>query len=249
MNFFKIRAVKKNLMQNIKHFLFFNPWTIVFGVGIVLFATAGGRFSFGVFLGPITEDFTWSRASVSGALALAGLITGIFRPIAGILSDRFHPKNIAILGLLLGGIAFIGLSLIQSLWQFYTLFTLMGLGFTFASPATLTKLVSERFTKKRSLALSLAGTGSAIGETALVPLSALIVVLEGWRTAYEILGLIIIFIVIPISGLLLMNKKNETSNNTKNIEANEKENPSIGISFKKALKTPIFWTLTIGFFT
>ena len=98
MNFFKIRAVKKNLMQNIKHFLFFNPWTIVFGVGIVLFATAGGRFSFGVFLGPITEDFTWSRASVSGALALAGLITGIFRPIAGILSDRFHPKNIAILG-------------------------------------------------------------------------------------------------------------------------------------------------------
>ena len=235
-------------MQNIKRLLFLNPWTIVFGVGVVFFATAGGRFTFGVFLDPITEDFTWSRASVSGALALAGLITGIFRPIAGMLSDRFQPKKIAILGLLLGGIAFLGLSLIQALWQFYTLFTLMGLGFTFASPATLTKLVSERFFKKRSLALSLAGTGSAIGETALVPLSALIVVLEGWRTAYEILGLII-FIVIPISGLLLINKKNETSNNTKNIEANEKENPSIGISFKKALKTPIFWTLTIGFFT
>ena len=235
-------------MQNIKRLLFLNPWTIVFGVGVVFFATAGGRFTFGVFLDPITEDFTWSRASVSGALALAGLITGIFRPIAGMLSDRFQPKKIAILGLLLGGIAFLGLSLIQALWQFYTLFTLMGLGFTFASPATLTKLVSERFFKKRSLALSIAGTGSDIGDTALVPLSALIVVLEGWRTAYEILGLIIIFIIIPISVLLLMNKKKQTSNPVL-VEENEKENISIGINFKQALKTPIFWVLTIGFFT
>ena len=196
-------------MENIKHFLFYNPWAIVFGVGIVLFATAGGRFSFGVFLNPITADFTWSRASVSGALALAGLITGIFRPIAGILSDRFHPKNIAILGLLLGGISLLGLSKVQFLWQFYVLFIVMGLGFTFASPATLTKLISERFTNNRSLALSLAGSGSAIGETALVPLSAFIVFLEGWRTAYAVLGIIIIFIVIPIAGLLLVKKTNQ----------------------------------------
>ena len=182
-------------VRHIKSFLFVNPWAIVVGAGIVLFATAGSRFSFGVFLDPITNEFAWSRASIAGALAIAGLVTGVFRPIAGILADKYQPKNIATLGLLLGGIALLGLSNVQFLWQFYVLFIVMGLGFTFASPATLTKLISERFKNKRSLALSLAGSGSAIGETALVPLSAFIVILEGWRMAYAVLGLIIILIV------------------------------------------------------
>ena len=126
----------------------------------------------------------------------------------------------------------------------------MGLGFTFASPATLTKLISERFKNKRSLALSLAGSGSAIGETALVPLSAFIVILEGWRMAYAVLGLIIIFIVIPISALLLIRKTNlKNSNDSEFIQGDGKENSSIGTSFKEALRTPIFWALTLGFFT
>jgi MFS family permease len=237
-------------IKYLKHFLFINPWAIVVGAGIVLFATAGSRFSFGVFLDPITNDFTWSRASIAGALAIAGLVTGVFRPVAGILADKYQPKNIAILGLFLGGIALLGLSKVQFLWQFYTLFIIMGLGFTFASPATLTKLISERFKNKRSLALSLAGSGSAIGETALVPLSAFIVVLEGWRMAYTVLGLIIMFIVIPISALLLIRKTNlNNSKDSEFIQEDGKENPSIGTSFKEALRTPIFWALTLGFFT
>jgi MFS family permease len=237
-------------MHHIKSFLFVNPWAIVVGAGIVLFATAGSRFSFGVFLDPITNEFAWSRASIAGALAIAGLVTGVFRPIAGILADKYQPKNIAVLGLLLGGIALFGLSNVQFLWQFYVLFIVMGLGFTFASPATLTKLISERFTNNRSLALSLAGSGSAIGETALVPLSAFIVFLEGWRTAYAVLGIIIIFIVIPIAGLLLVKKTNQgKANNSEFNQEGKKENSSIGISFKEALRTPIFWALTIGFFT
>lgn len=237
-------------VHHIKSFLFVNPWAIVVGAGIVLFATAGSRFSFGVFLDPITNEFAWSRASIAGALAIAGLVTGVFRPIAGILADKYQPKNIAILGLFLGGIALLGLSKVQFLWQFYVLFIVMGLGFTFASPATLTKLISERFKNKRSLALSLAGSGSAIGETALVPLSAFIVILEGWRMAYAVLGLIIIFIVIPISALLLIRKTNlKNSNDSEFIQEDGKENPSIGTSFKEALRTPIFWALTLGFFT
>ena len=237
-------------VHHIKSFLFVNPWAIVVGAGIVLFATAGSRFSFGVFLDPITNEFAWSRASISGALAIAGLVTGVFRPIAGILADKYQPKNIAILGLLLGGISLLGLSKVQFLWQFYVLFIVMGLGFTFASPATLTKLISERFKNKRSLALSLAGSGSAIGETALVPLSAFIVILEGWRMAYAVLGLIIIFIVIPISALLLIRKTNlKNSKDSEFIQGDGKENSSIGTSFKEALRTPIFWALTLGFFT
>ena len=100
----------------------------------MLFGGAGSRFSFGVFLKPVTEEFDWSRGSLAGALAIAGLATGALRPVAGMLADRYDPKKIAASGVLVGGLALAGMSLVQDLWHVYVLFVIMGIGGTLASP-------------------------------------------------------------------------------------------------------------------
>ena len=236
------------------------------GVALVLFGTAGSRFSFGVFLRPLTEEFDWSRGSLSGALAVAGLATGLLRPVAGMLSDRYDARYVAAIGLVLGGAALLGLSKIDSLWQLYALFLLMGFGFTLASPATLTRLVSTRFTKRRGLALSLAGSGSAVGETALVPLAAVVLTLSGWRTSYVVLGLILLLIILPLSSFLLSSwfgrrrGSDREEGELRVEEAGMRRDarggkpacawmPDDGMSLRQAVKTPIFWALTAGFFT
>ena len=233
------------------------------GVALVLFGTAGSRFSFGVFMNPLVDEFDWSRGSLSGALAVAGLATGLFRPLAGWSADRFDARYIAAFGLGIGGIALLGLSRIDVLWQFYLLFLVMGIGFTLASPATLTRLVSERFTKRRGLALSLAGSGSAIGETALVPLSAIALALSGWRTAYVVLGIIILLVVLPVSSFLLSNWLSKRSGGVVEEFVDPADAPKAskggrpvcmwapgeGMTLKEAVRTPIFWALTAGFFT
>jgi MFS family permease len=229
-------------------------WIVVIGVAVILFGTAGSRFSFGVFLKPLTDDFGWSRGSLSGALAIAGLSTGLLRPLAGWTADRFDPVRVALTGVALGGIALVGLSRVQTLWQLYVLFIVMGIGFTLASPATLTKLVSARFTRRRSLALSLAGSGSAVGETALVPLSAVILVLSGWRSAYMVLAAILILGIIPIAFMLLRARPGVEEGEAP-VEENKSKTsacawaPDDGMSLREAVKTPIFWALTAGFFT
>ena len=45
----------------------FYGWFVVFGCAFVVFGVAGGQFSFGVFLKPMTEDFGWSRATFGAA--------------------------------------------------------------------------------------------------------------------------------------------------------------------------------------
>ncbi|MDA0676748.1 MAG: MFS transporter [Chloroflexi bacterium] len=251
------------MLKRIGDIKFTSRWVIVMGVALVLFGTAGSRFSFGVFMKPLATEFDWSRGSLSGALAVAGLATGMLRPLAGWLADRFDARYIAATGLLLGGVALLGLSQIQVLWQFYLLFLLMGTGFTLASPATLTRLVSERFTKRRGLALSLAGSGSAIGETALVPLSAVALTLSGWRSAYIVLGLIILVVILPVSSILLSNWLSKRSGGVVEEVADPEDRakqsknggpvcmwaPGEGMALKQAVKTPIFWALTAGFFT
>ena len=238
-------------------------WIIVIGVALVLFGTAGSRFSFGVFLTPLTDEFDWSRGSLSGALAVAGLATGFMRPFAGALADKFDPVQVALSGVILGGLALLGLSSINHLWQLYLLFLVMGIGFTLASPATLTKLVSARFTRRRGLALSLAGSGSAVGETALVPLSAVVLTLSGWRPAYVVLAVILLLVIVPVSYALLRRTSrpiagSEIGEGATGPSAERRQEtggpacawmPHEGLSLRQAIKTPMFWALTVGFFT
>ncbi|MQG36804.1 MAG: MFS transporter, partial [SAR202 cluster bacterium] len=96
----------------------------------MLFGGAGSRFSFGIFLKPVTEEFDWTRGSLAGAIAIAGLATGGLRPVAGMLADRYDPKTVAATGVAIGGLALAGMSTVQELWHAYVLFIIMGIGFT-----------------------------------------------------------------------------------------------------------------------
>lgn len=236
------------------------------GVAFILFGAAGSRFSFGVFLDPLTDEFSWSRGSISGALAAAGIATGLFRPIAGWLADRFDPIRVAMVGLVIGGAALFALSRIQELWHLYALFLVLGIGFTLASPATLTKLVTATFTHGRGMALSLSGSGSAIGETALVPVSAIVLTLAGWRSAYLVLAAVVLFLVTPVAFALLRPRRLLKSQADADTAATGNQPaagdaaavttrsscawmPDEGLTLREAVRTPIFWALTAGFFT
>jgi len=224
----------------------------------MLFGGAGSRFSFGVFLKPVTEEFDWSRGSLAGALAIAGLATGLLRPVAGILADKYDPKIVAAIGVLIGGIALGAMSLVQELWHVYLTFIIMGIGFTLASPAAVAKIIGAWFTKRRALAMSIAGTGSAAGETALVPIAALTVAYIGWREGYLILCGILLLIILPLVFLLLKSSpgsgehadlidNNASSTDTSDFSKGSAD-PNAGMSFGQACRTGIFWRLTIGFF-
>jgi sugar phosphate permease len=223
----------------------------------MLFGGAGSRFSFGVFLRPVTEEFEWSRASMAGALAVAGLATGALRPVAGMLADRYDPKRVVAIGVLIGGLALAGMSTVQQLWHLYALFVIMGIGFTLASPVATAKIVGAWFTRRRALAMSIAGTGSAAGETALVPVAALAVVFIGWREGYLILAGVLVFFTLPLMLLFLKSRPDPGQHadepggfaepgKSENYESSS--DPNVGMSFAQACRTGLFWRLTLGFF-
>ena len=194
---------------------------------------------------------------MAGALAVAGLSTGALRPVAGLLADRYDPKRVVSAGVLIGGLALAGMSLVQELWHLYVLFTIMGIGFTLASPAATAKIIGSWFTRRRALALSIAGTGSAAGETALVPIAALAVVYIGWEQGYLILAGILVFFTLPLMLLFLKSRPgpgqhaDEPEGNGRPDKGESYEastDPDVGMSFGQACRTGMFWRLTLGFF-
>ena len=225
----------------------------------MLVGGAGSRFSFGVFLKPVTEEFDWSRGSLAGALAIAGLATGGLRPLAGMLADRYDPKVIAVSGVLIGGIALAGMSFVEELWHVYALFVIMGIGGTLASPGAVAKIVGAWFTRRRALAMSVAGTGSAVGESSMVPIAALAVVFIGWREGYLILAGILLFLILPLVFFLLRSRPRPGQHadepdidnlveSEPTVLAKGSANPNIGLSLGQACRTGLFWRLALGFF-
>jgi len=108
---------------------FFYGWLIA-GVGFVVNMLFGAMLfhSFGTYVVLLREDFGWSLTAFSLAFALMRVESGLLGPIEGWAVDKFGPRAIMRLGVVLFAVGLILLSLIQSLITFYLVFLLMALG-------------------------------------------------------------------------------------------------------------------------
>ena len=98
---------------------FFYGYTIVIVATLIMLICMGVYYSYGVFLKPLINEFGWSRATVSGAFSLCGLIQGISGVIAGRLNDKIGPSLVLTFSGLLAGAAFLLSFSIHSIWQLY----------------------------------------------------------------------------------------------------------------------------------
>src|SRR5215467_3656379 len=103
-------------------------WIVLGAVTVCMLSASGIRSGFGVYIKPMEAEFGWGRGALSGAAAVSLLLLGAAGPVVG-LADRWGPRRIVIIALLLLGIGSIGGSYVQQLWHVYvTTGFLMALG-------------------------------------------------------------------------------------------------------------------------
>jgi MFS family permease len=218
-------------------------WVVVAVLAITLTIASGARFLFGVVLKPLTEEFGWNRAQLTGAVMLATLVLSVCQPIVGILIDRVGAKRILVGGLALLAISFIPLSLATELWQIYLFYGLISsFGLAAASPVISTSIVGRWFTEKRGLAMSVATSGSALGQLIIVPLAAWVMVVTSWQMTYRAVAVALVIIALPLSLVFLRDAPGEPAQGK--IRGAEE-----GATLREAVTHPAFWLLAFGFFT
>src|SRR5215472_11688521 len=83
----------------------------------------------------MVQQFGWTRAQVTSGNALSKLVVGpVFGFIAGWMVDRFGPRRLMMAGILMAGIALIGLGSISSLSLFYFFYLFNALGYVCGGP-------------------------------------------------------------------------------------------------------------------
>src|SRR6266480_7672696 len=104
---------------------FFYGWVILGCLCCAGFARQGPAVAtLSIFVEPLTREFGWSRAALSGAVSLGGVLAAISAPLIGPLLDRRGSRLVLCAAVLVNGIALMLLSLTGSLGVFYLLFCL-----------------------------------------------------------------------------------------------------------------------------
>ncbi|KAL1491788.1 hypothetical protein ABEB36_012332 [Hypothenemus hampei] len=171
-------------------------WVIVFASFMCNVIVDGIIFSYGMFLEGIAIEFgvTRARAALVGSL-MSGfyLIVG---PFASAIANKFGFRLVAILGSVLGAIAFVLSSFatnVEFLCITYGLLGGIGFGFIYV-PAVIT--IGFYFEKWRALATGIGVCGSGIGTFLFAPLSKSLINTLGWRNALLIQAAIVLSCVI-----------------------------------------------------
>src|SRR3984893_18133362 len=183
------------------------------------------------------KEYGWSRATITSGFAFAKIMVGLFGFFAGWLIDRYGPRRLMLAGILMGGIALIGLGTVTSLWQFYLFYVFNALGYMCGGPLPNQVLTARWFNKSRGKAMGFAYLGIGIGGMLVPQIAKWLNVQFGWHQALMILGLLMIVIAFPMAWIVKENPET-ASKQTKQDEPK--------IPLKNMLKSRPFYLLAIG---
>jgi MFS family permease len=148
----------------------------------------------------MVQQFGWTRAQVTSGNALSKLVVGpLFGFIAGWLVDRFGPRRLMLLGILMAGAALIGLGTVSTLGMFYFFYFFNALGYVCGGPLPNQVLLTRWFHKSRGKAMGIAYLGIGFGGATVPWISHFLVQHFGWQAALRGLGLLVIAIAFPLA--------------------------------------------------
>ena len=181
------------LQKNAASSRIFYGWYVLAASFFLLFFQSGARFSFGIMFKPMIAELGWNRASISSVFFLHMVFFALALSVAGKLYDRYGPRWVIFVSTVLLAGGYMCTALVRSLWQFYLFYGILAaVGTGGASVPLIASLMSKWFEKRRGLAISLALSGTCLGQFVLVPIFNRFVLTYSWRISYLFIGLIIL---------------------------------------------------------
>ena len=207
---------------------------------LVGIATYGLPFFYDFFV----KDLGWTRAEVTSGNAFSRLVVGpVFGFIAGWIVDRFGPRRLMLFGILIAGAALVGLGAVSTIGFFYVCYLLNALGYVCGGPLPNQVLLSRWFDRNRGKAMGFAYLGIGVGGT-IVPLLAYWLTTEfGWRSALQILGVLMIVIAFPMAWFV-----RDAPDDADRFDATHArpETPAERGAMGAILRSPAFYLLAVG---
>ena len=196
-------------------------------------------YTFGIFLKPWAEEFSWSRESISAAFGIAAMTVAVCSPPLGYLLDRVNPARVIVPCVCVFGLAFASLSLLtSSIWHLYAVFFVLGIVGNGTAQMAYSRAVSSWFDARRGTALAIVMAGGAVGAILLPPFAESLIARYGWRQACVILGGMVLLIG-PLAAARFVRQRPRANHGEASVD---------GAPLGEGLRSRVFWILVAVLF-
>lgn len=214
---------------------------VLAGAGINL--AFGVLYAWSIFGAKLQETLGWSKTESSIPYTIAIIMFTIMMVPAGRLQDRIGPRWVVTIGGLLIGLGCILAGYTDSLLGLSLTFGVLagsgiGLGYASTTPPALKWFPPE----KKGLISGIVVGGFGLATLYIVPLSTYLLSKYDVFSAFKILGIIFLFMTLPLSYFVKNPDKPVESN------AKTKKAPIADLTLKEMLKTKQFYMLWFMFF-
>ena len=208
----------------------------------IILISMGTRQTFGIYLQPVTDELGIGRELFSLAIAIQSIIGGL--PFAGILSDRYGSRWVAIGGGLLFAVSMYLMSITTHWTSLMLGFGLLsGVSLSCVSYVVVLGAVAQVVPpERRSRTFGFITAAGSIGMFIVVPVAQHILNAYGWRTTFAIFAGFVGLIALLAVGY--PTRKQQLAG----IELTEESSDSLSQVLAKASQHSGYWLLTIGFF-
>lgn len=221
-------------------------------ISTCIFSLVGFGFivdTIGLFFTPMGAAFHVGRASVSMMVTIQNFACAITLLFAGKIMQKVNIKLLLTTCFLIVGLGFIGCAFATNLTEYYIIWCLIGITQPFALTLSIPLLLGNWFQKYLGTVMGIALGLSAIGGTIFNPIISSVITNWGWRNGWLIEGLITLIAILPFTIFVI---KYEPTNGLKpygyvpSSKKNKASTVSNGLTLSEALRTPMFYLITIS---
>ena len=207
----------------------------------------------GFIINPAREELGWSNTQITGAISFRELLAGLTAPFVGRWIDMHGPRLVMAAGAILVGLSLSLSALTSQFWQFVVVFGVIGgIGVAGLSNALVFPLIAKWFAAQRGRATGIVSSGANLGGAILSPLIVWLLSVADWRTAWFVLGLLPVLVLVPLALFVLRRQPEDMglepygADEADTDGASAKGAAPADMDLKAALRTRAFWFLMIG---
>ncbi|MFC1990273.1 MFS transporter [Chloroflexota bacterium] len=226
--------------------IFYGWWVIA--ASAVICSIGGGFYFYGfsTFFLPISADLGLKRAATSLVFSVARLEGALEGPIVGWLIDRFGARKLIAIGLVIFATGYISMHWMDSYLMFFILYAgVIALGYQTGFVHGKYALANKWFIRQRSKATGVISAAYGLGGAIIVPVLGWLIAQHGWRIAVVIAGATPLIIGLPLL-LVIRSVPEEKELLPDGDEVETQEVEEVSFAVRDAVKTPVFWILSLG---
>jgi MFS family permease len=237
------------IVQSVSSHLFYG-WVIVAIGFIAQIFTSLSVQGLSTYISPLNRDLGWSATATAAGRSFQQADT-FLGPLNGWLVDRFGPRNLMSVGVVIYVAAFVLFSQVTELWQFYVACLLMAIGNSFVGLLVVSFSLNRWFRRKRSTAMGFAVVGFAASAALFIPVMVWAQTEYGWRNAA--LGTAVVMSLLGLPIMLLMRDAPEPHGLLPDGErpgvtdaaraAQQRGGGLVNFTLRQALQTRAFWLI------